>query len=141
MEPSSTLYAGLLEDDQLLAAAASSKRRWKVTAVVGGIAALAMSAAALSLANERVALQTQLAEQQKRVSPTPAAAARTARMHTSALAFGNVLAKDTCTVAGKDIYGQSCMPCRARACHTDHGAESTRAAPLPNPPRAPPHTF
>lgn len=109
MERSQTLYEGLLEDQQL-AAATSSKRRWKIAAAISGVAVVAMGAIATSLAKERFALQAQLSQQQARVTATPAAAARTGLMRTSAIAVGDVLATDTCTVAGKDIYGEPPTP-------------------------------
>ena len=110
MEPSSTLYEGLLDPMHSQQAQAST-RRWKIAAAISGAAVVLTGLGAASLFSERAALQAKLLEQEARLSPSPAAAVRAAAARPATVALAKaapattILATDTCTKAGTDIYG------------------------------------
>lgn len=111
-------HEALLEEDA--ASRAKSKTtlfRWKLAAAVGGVAALALSAAVLGLAQERAALKAELLAKQPS-SPVASWAKQASRPSLVAASTAVNLAAevDTCTLAGLDVFDNNAgaaLPCCA----------------------------
>ena len=89
---------GLLDGEGSLQRAAKASRRWKAVACLSGTLLAATAVVASSLANERAALREQVAAQ-------VAAQCVGAALHTVPTPGAVVLASDTCTIAGNDVFG------------------------------------
>ena len=115
MEPSATLYEGLL-DTRPMREATAATRRWKIAAALSGGVVVFLGIAAASLVHERAELQLQLQQQQARAQNFgPSAAIRTAQARTATFAAtAPSTATDTCTAAGKDVFENNAgarLPC------------------------------